>query len=148
MKVRLLASVPFIGRAGQIVEVSDAQARNHLLPSKLAVAATGTVIAEHQHQEADQRKRQAERQIKITELLRKIEGTAVALRGKANKQGKLFAALKSDDIQQALEKQFGLKLPELKTSPDHLKTLGQHSVTAVIDNQHNVNINVMIENDQ
>lgn len=145
MKVRLLKSVPPIGRAGQIVEVSDAQARNQLLPKKLAVAATGAVMAEHQHQEDDQRKRQAERQEKIIELLKKIESTAVIMRGKANKQGKLFAAVKSIDIQRALETQFKMKLPELKTTPDHLKTLGQHSITAVIDQHHTATINVTIE---
>lgn len=145
MKVQLVLSLPSLGRDGQIVEVSDAQARNYLFPKKLAIPATVSIVAAQQRQEADRQQRQQKRASQLTALGQRIAGSELKLFGKANPQGKLFAALKAIDIQQALEKQFRIKLPGLQTTPNHLKTVGLHSVAVVLDDHQTAVINVIIE---
>lgn len=148
MKVKLLKTMANLGRAGQLVEVSDAQARNFLIPKKFAVLATAAVIQAHVQQASNQQQQADRRQQAIQAMVETIGGRAIRLFGKANQQGKLFAAVKSQDIQAALEKEFSIKLPGLVCHPDHLKTIGQHQVQVTLDPEHQATITINIEHEK
>lgn len=144
MKVKLLTAIAGIGRTGEIVNVSDAQARNYLIPKKLAVLATGAVVKAQAQAVAEQKQQQSQRQAALVALTERLEKQPLRLRGKANDQGKLFAAIKAADIQAGLEQQFKLKFPDLVCQPDHLKTLGTHKVQLTIDHAHQAEISIII----
>lgn len=145
MKVQLLQPVNHLGLAGDIIEVSDAQARNQLLPKKLAVTATAAVLAARQQDQAHHYRQQERRQRKLAELLQRLAGMTVHLTGKANPQGKLFAAVKTIDLQAELERLGHLRLPDLRSEPDHLKTLGTHQVNIIIGGTHRATLHVVID---
>lgn len=148
MKVKLLKTVPNLGRASELVEVSDAQARNFLIPKKIAVVATTSVVQAHIQQATNQQQQADQRQQAIEALLEKIRVRTIRLLGKANQQGKLFAAIKSQDIKTALEKEFAITLPGLVCRPDHLKTLGQHQVQITLDPEHQATITISIDHEK
>ncbi len=133
MKVQLLKPVAGIGRAGEIVTVGDAHARNFLLPKKLAVAATTKVVHDHQHHQAQTQQAIAQHQTDIQALIVKLQGQTVPMSGKANPQGKLFASIKAEAIRQQLEHQFHLKINRFRSQPDHVKTVGQHQLNVTIE---------------
>lgn len=129
MKLLLLSDVPHLGRARTIVEVTEAYARNFLLPKKLAVLATTDVLAAHRRR---QEKSAAIKQVQAAERSAaavRLSGATVRLTAKANDQGTLFAAVKSEAVLADVRRQFGLRLEGAHISPDHLKRLGRQSVT-------------------
>ncbi len=144
MKVKLLVTVPGIGSAGAIVDVSDPQARNYLLPKKLAVIATHEVLKIHHDQEKSQAHQAAKEEASIKSLVANLENQTLHLSGKANAQGKLFAAIKTSDIQQAILQQFHCTLAHVTCKPDHLKNLGTHQVELSF-HHHVVPITILIE---
>jgi len=145
MKIKLLKAVAGIGRVGEIVDVSDAQARNYLLPNKLAILATGRVVQAHQQHVEQQRIDQVKHQEALGGLIQRLEQSSLRLKGKASPQGKLFAAVKMTDVQAALEKQFSIKLSGFLMKPDHLKTLGTHQVQIIVDPKHQATIPIIVE---
>lgn len=145
MKIKLLKAVPGIGRVGEIVDVSDAQARNFLLPNKLAVLATGAVVKAHQAVLEHAQAQHVKHQEALAGLIQRLEQSSLRLKAKASPQGKLFAAVKMTDVQVALEKQFSIKLSGLLMKPDHLKTLGTHQVQIILDQQHQATITILVE---
>lgn len=144
MKVLLVANVPKLGRAGELIEVSDAQARNFLIPKKFAVAATAEVVAKHAQQQAARQHKhdrdEQQRQVLITAL----EGSRLMLRAKSNPQGKLFAAVKSSDIVQAIEQTHHIRLSQVRMEPDHIKTVGEHAMTLWLDEHRVAHVTIVI----
>lgn len=131
MRVVLQQPVKGLGAAKEIVDVSEAYARNYLLPKKLASAASASLIeraAKHQLQAA---KATAQQQAAMTSARQALDGRVIRLTGRASPSGRLFAAIKSDQIIQTLERQLHLRLGSLTCQPDHLKTVGAHRINLV-----------------
>lgn len=145
MKIQLQQDVKGIGRRGQIVEVSDAQARNFLFPRKMAVPASGAIVAAQTRQIVAQEKERKSQQERILAAQEKLLQATVHVGGKASPAGKLFAALKSIDLQRAAEKETGLSLTGVRTIPEHLKTVGTHTVEFIFDDQHRVSVTVVVD---
>ena len=121
MQVILLKDVKGSGKAGELIKVSDGYARNMLLPKKLAVEATPENIKELEQKKAEEEARKAEELAAAMELKGKIEAAScVNVEVKCGSNGRLFGAITSQDIADAFEKQFGIKLDKKKielTSP-------------------------------
>ncbi|MBI5466649.1 MAG: 50S ribosomal protein L9 [Candidatus Kerfeldbacteria bacterium] len=132
MKVQLLKPVPHLGRASEIVEVTEAYARNYLLPNKLAAIATPQVLAQAASAQA-RSQAEAERLKKQAQLVaERLQGMTIAVTGQANDQGRLFAAVKSAAVVEAIERQLNVTLHEAKVQPDHFKQLGVQSAKLLI----------------
>jgi large subunit ribosomal protein L9 len=104
MRVILLKSVPGTGEAGEIREVKEGHARNYLIPRGLAVPASdGAVRALTDQKQAVERR--AERQRHETEeLIERMRGVVLEIRGRAGEGGKLFGSVTSQQIADALTK--------------------------------------------
>ncbi|MDR7482412.1 MAG: 50S ribosomal protein L9 [Armatimonadota bacterium] len=102
MKVVLLKDVPGTGKAGAVVEVKEGHARNYLLPRGLAVEATEGALRQVQHQRrAAQQRLERERQ-EIAEQKRRLEVLVLEIRARAGERGRLFGAVTSQQIAEAL----------------------------------------------
>ncbi|MCX7982699.1 MAG: 50S ribosomal protein L9 [Syntrophales bacterium] len=104
MKVILKKDIKSLGKAGEIVNVSDGHARNYLIPRGLAAEATEgnisalTTAKRHEELMREKEKRKAE------ELKRFLAGLTLEIRHPAGGQHKLFGSVGTKDIQEALEK--------------------------------------------
>ncbi|MEK7538125.1 MAG: 50S ribosomal protein L9 [Patescibacteria group bacterium] len=145
MKLQLLKNVRDLGRANSLVEVSDAYARNFLLPKRLAVPATRAVVTAQAAAATRQQRQQHQQSAEMTAAVQRLTGVTVRLHGRASAQGTLFAAVKAETIRQELARQFGLHLPGLRCEPDHLKTIGTHQLTVILADQHRATLTVTID---
>lgn len=146
MKVILREDISGLGKRGDIVEVSDGHGRNYLLPNGLGIKASVGAVA----QAASMRRRRDLRDAADREAAQTIASALVAkvieIKAKSGAEGRLFGSVTAADVAKAVEDQTGIALERRKlTVPDHIKSVGEHSVTVKLHNdvQFDVTINVV-----
>ncbi len=131
MKVIFLKDVRGIGKAREIKNVADGYATNFLFRQKLAEPATDEKVKALESQakahEAELEKAEEE----ITKKVLSLRGKKVVLKARATEKGGLFKAIAAKDIMKAIKDEHGVELPEDSfIFPDHIKTVGEHTVVA------------------
>lgn len=136
MDVILKKDVPNLGKAGEVKKVSDGYAHNYLLPQKIAVMATAAAVIQlKQNQEAVLKQKQRSA-VMNQNVLEKIKNARLSFIGKANAEGKLFAAVTKDDIANKLEQMFKIKLSAKNIILDQpMKHLGQHRAEVLLNGE-------------
>ena len=128
MKVILTQDVRGQGKKGQLIDAAEGYARNFLLPRKLAVLATADAI--NLKEKARRAEEAANRQAAV-EMGGKLKNVTVKLTAKGGKEGKLFGAITSKEISEALANQFQLDVPKQKIVLDEpIKAYGTYEVKA------------------
>lgn len=144
MKVILTKDVKAQGKQGDIVEVSDGYARNYLLPNNLAKPATASALNSIKiAKEAEIRRKKIEHD-EAVELCKKLAGLTVTVKIKTGANGKLFGALNTASVSEAL-KEHGIELDKKKiVIAEPIKSLGRYTVTvkpfAEVSGKLNVNV--------
>ena len=129
MKVILQQDVKGHGKKGQLAEVSDGYARNFLIPKKLAVLATPENLAAMKQQEKARMKKLEEDKAAAREVAAKLEGIIVKIQAKSGGAGKLFGAVTSMEISQALSEQHGVEIEKNKiVQNEPIKTFGSFEI--------------------
>ena len=107
MEVILKKDVKGTGKAGDVVKVSDGSARNKLIPGGLAVEATqaNKKAIEREKQKAKE-KYEADRAT-AQELANSFQDKIVVVKTKVGDNGRLFGAITSKDIAEAIKEQTG-----------------------------------------
>lgn len=144
MKVILQADVKGQGKKGQLVEVSDGFARNYLIPRNLAIFATSENLNVMKTQE-DARKHRADvEKTEAEEAAARLSELVVTVPVKAGSAGRLFGAITTMEISEALKNGYGIDIPKNKiVIADSIKTVGIYSVKAKL--YHEVNAEFKIE---
>lgn len=143
--VLLLTDVPGQGRRHQIIRVSEAYARNFLLPKKLARVATETVRAQAARQHEKQVALTAARAAEMAAAKKRLTNVTVRITAKGHSTGKLFAAVRTETITGELARQYPVEIDGIKLEPDHLKNFGSHPVTLVWPDGERTSITVVID---
>ena len=129
MKVILLEDIKSLGKKGDIVDVSDGYARNFLLAKKKGVEASAKNLNDLKLQKANDEKVAQENLDAAKALGAKINESEVVFNMKVGEGGKLFGAVATKEIAQALKEQTGLEIDKKKIVIDEaIKTLGVHTV--------------------
>ena len=133
MKVLFLKDVPKMGKRYEIKEVSDGYAQNFLFPKKLAEVAgknTEKMIAKFKQAEIEMKKVD---EALLHKSLKVLEETIITMKGKANEEGKLFAAIHKEDISEQLKEQAGIEMPaEYIELEKPVKEVGEHEIHVII----------------
>ncbi len=129
MKVILQQDIKGQGKKGQMVDVSDGYARNYLLPRKLAVAATTDNLNAMKVAEKA-RLAQIERDKANAKVIaEKLDSIVVKIPAKAGSAGKLFGAVTSKEISDALKAQFSIDIEKHKiVQNEPIKSYGSYDV--------------------
>lgn len=136
MKVILQADVKGQGKKGQMVEVSDGYARNFLLPKKLAVQANADNMNTMKRQAAAKAAQDAEDKRAAQELAKQLEASVVKLNAKAGQGGRLFGAVTSKEISEALKEQFDIDIAKNKIVQDEpIKSFGTYQLKAKLGHE-------------
>lgn len=126
MQVILLQDVRGIGKAGTVAKVSDGYARNMLLPKGLAKEATTGNIKELERKQEEMRAKRAEDMASAKVMAEKIENLTLTIKTKAGEGGRLFGAITSKDLSEALQQQFGFEVDKRKFLLDSpIKQVGE-----------------------
>lgn len=145
MKLILRADVDQVGKRGELVDVSDGHARNHLLPKGLAMRATPAAEAQ-----AEQMRKAAEvRDTKAIEAAQAVATTLVPQRIQilAKAEGDtLFGAVSEADIVAAVKAQTEVELDRKIIAIDEpIKTVGTHYVMAKLHQEVQFPITLEVE---
>ena len=104
MKIILREDVEQLGKAGEIVKVKDGFGRNYLIPRKLAVLANvrNMKALDHDRRTIETRAKKTRKTAEATAAA--LSAVSLTLPAKAGEEGKLFGAITSRDIAEALGK--------------------------------------------
>jgi len=104
MKVILREDVEKLGKAGEVVKVADGFGRNYLIPRQLAVLANvrNMKTLDHDRKVIETRAKKTRKTAEATAAT--LSAVALTLSAKAGEEGKLFGAVTTRDIAEALGK--------------------------------------------
>lgn len=129
MKVILLEDVKSLGKRGEIVNTSDAYARNVLFAKKLALEANNKNLNDLRLQNKHREKMEEENLEAAKNLAKKLEDLKVEVKIKTGKDGKAFGSVSTKEISAAAKEQLDLDLDKKKMQLDEsIKSLGVHEV--------------------
>ena len=145
MKVVFNVDVRGQGKKGEIKDVSDGYARNYLLPRKLASEATADAINAIKLKEKAKAAQAAKEKAQAEEYAKKLDAVQVTIRAKAGSSGKLFGAVTSEAISQALKEQFDMDIEKNKiVQSEPIKSFGSYTVKARLGYEVSGNINILV----
>ena len=129
MKLILTQEVTGLGTPGDVVEVKDGYGRNYLVPRGYAVAWTKG----GEKQVAAIRNARSAREIRSLEEAQQVRATLESARvtvpAKAGANGRLFGAVTTADVADAVAKVGGPKVDRRKVElPQPIKSLGDYTV--------------------
>jgi len=145
VKVILKADVKGVGAAGSILDVADGHARNYLLPRGLAEEATPGNLAQLEGRRAAKRKRDDKLISDARAVAVTLESRPVTVRAKGGEQGKLFGAVTSAQIAEAIASEFGLTLDRHKLElAEPIKSSGNYQCIAKLAHGVSAKITVRV----
>lgn len=146
MKVILLEDVKSVGKKGEVVEVSDAYARNVLLRQKKGVEASSRTMNDLKLQKANAEKVAAENLAAAQDLAKKLEKASITLKVKTGEGGKLFGSVSSKEIADAIKDQLGYDVDKKKIQLDGpLKTIGESKISIRLHSKVTAMLKVIVE---
>jgi large subunit ribosomal protein L9 len=147
MEVILLENIDNLGSRGQLVKVADGYGRNHLLPKKLAVAATPQNRKWVEQQRVRFLKLEAKEKADAADLSTLLDGVSVTVVRKAGDKGNLFGSVTSLDIAEKLLAQ-GYHIDKRKiTLGAPIKVLGEYTVPVKLHREVTATVKVVVEPD-
>ena len=145
MKVIFNEDVKGQGKQGELKEVSSGYARNYLLPRKLATEATADNLNAFKLKEKAKAAQIAKEKAQAAEYAEKLSAVQVTIRAKAGANGKLFGAVTSQEISEALKGQFGMDIEKNKiVQPEPIKAYGSYTVKVKLGYEISGNINLLV----
>ena len=131
MKVILQQDVRGQGKKGQMIEVAEGYARNFLLPRKLAVPATADAVNTMKLKEKAKKAEDARLKAEAEAIVEKLKNSPVKVTARAGANGKLFGAVTSKEVSDALQAQYGIELAKQKIVMDEpIKAYGSYELKA------------------
>lgn len=144
MKVIFLKDVKGQGKKGEVKDLSEGYVRNFLLPRGLVKEATDANLKTLDAQQRSEAKRKEQEKENAQELAEKLEQITVKISGKAGEGGRLFGAISSKQVVQALEEQTGISLDKRKLDMDAIRSLGVTQVKAKLHNEITTTFKVQV----
>ena len=130
MKVIFQQDVKGQGKKGELKTVSDGYARNYLLPRGLAMEATADNLNAYQLKEKAKAAQIAKEKAAAQEAAERLSAVQVKVTAKGG-GGKLFGAVTSKEISDALKAQHGIEVDSKKiVQAEPIKSFGAYDVKA------------------
>ena len=131
MKVILLTDVKGKGKKGQMIEVSDGYARNYMLPRKLAQEATADAVNTMRMNDKATAERQARERAEAVAVSKQLRELTLVVKAKGGGAGRLFGAVTTNEIADALKRSAGITIDTRKLVLDeNIKNVGTYTVKA------------------
>ena len=149
MKVIFNVDVKGQGKKGEMKEVSEGYGRNYLLPRKLAVEATTDNMNALRLKEKAKAAAIAAEKAKALENAKELESLVVKIPAKAGSAGKLFGAVTSQEISDALREQYGIEIEKQKiVQTEPIKSYGSYEVKCKFGYEINGVIHLLVVEDK
>lgn len=143
MEVILKKDIPNLGFATDLIKVRDGYARNYLIPQGLAIMATES----NKKMNAETLKQKAFKEEKIRKeaeaIAKLLENVTVKIGAKVASTGKIFGAVNSLQIAEALKDQYNYDIDRKKIhlEGDKIKEVGEYKAKVMLAKGVTVNVN-------
>ena len=145
MKVILQQDVRGQGKKGQLIEVAEGYARNFLLPRKLAVPATADAVNTMKLKEKAKKAEDARLKAEAEAVVEQLKNAPVKVTARAGANGKLFGAVTSKEVSDALAAQHAITIPKTKLVLDEpIKSCGSYQIKAKLGYEISGTVNVLV----
>lgn len=124
MKIILKKEVAHLGEAGDVVDVKTGYARNYLVPQGFATVATPSALKQHEETLRQRAHKEAKLVADAQALAAKIEAIAITLSAKVGESGKLYGAITSAQVAEALAAN-GVEVERKNIAIADVKELGE-----------------------
>ena len=125
MKVILKQDIKGVGRKDQVIEAADGYARNYLFPRNLAVPADQGNMNNLKAKNESVAYRKSEDKKEAEEIAKRLKDITIKIKVKAGENGRLFGAVTSKEISEALKKDFKIDVDKKKILlQESIKTAG------------------------
>ena len=143
MKIILTQDVKKLGKKGDIIEVKDGQARNHLIPNNFAVEANKKNLNELDAKNESVKKNDLQNKQVALDICKKLEKEKIIFKVKEN-SGKLFGSITTLAIYEELSK-LGYKVDKRNIYLKRpINTLGKFKIKIKLYNEIFTNISIEI----
>ena len=143
MKIILTQDVKKLGKKGDIIEVKDGQARNHLIPNNFAVEANKKNLNELDAKNESVKKNDLQNKQVALDICKKLEKEKIIFKVKEN-SGKLFGSITTLAIYEELSKH-GYKVDKRNIYLKRpINTLGKFEIKIKLYNEIFTNISIEI----
>lgn len=125
VKVLLTQDIKSLGKAGDIVEVSQGYARNFLFLKKMAKEATKSIIEEYETRKVANKKKEDKRLADAKDLAQKLSSTNIVIKARVGENNKFYGAITSKDISNKL-KELGFDFDSKQITFEGAKMPGEY----------------------
>ena len=145
MKVLLQQDVKGQGKRGQMINVSDGYARNFLFPKNLAVPANADNVNKMKMQDKARAAQMAAEKAEAEAVAEKLKGIVVKIPARAGSGGRLFGAVTTKEVSEALQEQHGISIAKTKLVQDEpIKSFGTYQLKAKLGYEISGAVNVVV----
>ncbi|HEV8064682.1 MAG TPA: 50S ribosomal protein L9 [Acidimicrobiales bacterium] len=129
MKLVLRSDVNGLGKRGDIVDVADGYARNHLIPAGRAIAASDGIEAQANSMRRSRDLKDAKDREGAEVVARKLVPMVIKIPARAGAEGRLFGSVTAQDVVEAVEEQAGVVLDRRRLVTDEtIRSVGSHEI--------------------
>ncbi len=144
MQIYLLKDIEKVGLAGEIVKVSEGYAMNFVFPRKLGVEVTKNNEAFYRSKMKTVEHRKEVIESKTSILAERIKSIRISLKRKSHDDGKLYGAINSQEIVDALaEKGVSISKNQVDFGKS-IKEKGEHKVTIKLSSKLQPQMTVVV----
>lgn len=145
MKVVFLEDVPGTARIGEIKTVKPGFARNYLLPRRLALPATPSIVKSAEQRAVREARLQEARDNDARGLAAKLDGVAYRITARAGSTGKLFGSVGTADIAEKVGETLGSEFDRHNVAlAEPIKDLGDYPVVVKLTKNVSATVNVSV----
>jgi large subunit ribosomal protein L9 len=144
MKVVFIEDVPGTAKIGDIKEVKAGFARNYLLPRRLAMPASPSLIKSAELRAKREERLQDARDNEARALGAKLEGVTYKITARAGSTGKLFGSVGSVDVAERVSETLGTEFDRHNVVLEPIKELGDFQATVRLTRNVTVAVGVTV----
>jgi len=145
VKVVFLEDVAGTAKIGEIKEVKAGFARNFLLPRRLAMPASPSVVKSAEQRAAREARLQEARDNDARAVAAKLDGVVYTITGRAGSTGKLFGSVGTADIAAKVGETIGAEFDRHNVQlSDPIKDLGDYSVSVKLTRNVSATVTVSV----
>ncbi|HSX24842.1 MAG TPA: 50S ribosomal protein L9 [Candidatus Andersenbacteria bacterium] len=145
LSVLLLEDIAQLGRAGDIVEVAEAYARNALFPQGKAALATAQVKTAKEMQDAAKRKKAEEELLQTQAVAERIDNTELSIAVTVNEENEPYGSITSKTIADLLKEQAQVEVtPKKITGSFPIKSLGSFPISVQLAQGVEFHMNIIV----
>ncbi|HPG40350.1 MAG TPA: 50S ribosomal protein L9 [bacterium] len=147
MKVILKKDFDTLGKAGDIIEVKQGYARNFLIPSKVAIAATPSNLQSFKEERKLLEKRELKGKKEAELLAAKLDKVSLTATVQVGEEDKVFGSVTNQNIADMLKDQ-GYEIDRKKIQLDEpLKALGVYDIPIKLHHEVEAKVKVWVVRD-